>query len=1124
MKKTLLFTALLFLGLSLQYSAISQAPRGFNYQAVARNSDGTLIKNTIIDVQSRIYDSWDEISLVYEEMQTVVTNEFGLFSMVICNPDAYQTDGYVSGVEEIDWSTGSKYLKLILDTQDGHYELPSTQLLAVPYAMFAYSGNPGPEGPPGSIGLQGDPGPPGIQGDPGPPGAQGEQGAQGPQGPAGADGATGPKGDKGDKGDAGTGLNNRGNWYSGFTYNPGDYVFDRSTDTAVINSMWILDNPVAITSFTQPYLDNTNWVEFQAPQGPQGPQGIQGNQGPIGPQGLQGLKGDEPAHVWSGTFIMFQNPDGTWGDWVDLVGPAGPAASDDQSLSLSGTLLNITGGTGVNLSPILDDADANPTNEIQDLQLTGDELSITNNVSATTIDLGAFNQSNVGWNKNGSNVVYVNGNVGVGTVSPAGRLSVQGVDEAAEEPLFQVLRKDGYPVFAVYEHGVYAYTDTVDSGKGIKGGFAVGGYKTLNKGLGNEYMRVTADSIRFYIDENPAKGLKGGFAVGGYKTLNKGGGDEYLRVTSDSVRVYINQDAAKGLKGGFAVGGYKTLNKDLGNEFLRVTPDSVRVYIDDDPLNKGLKGGFAVGGYKTLNKGNRASYFDVSGDATASIINPSEPRLLWYPRKNAFLTGQVLIESADSVGTNSFASGYETKAIGNYSEALGYKSVALKDYSTAIGNEAKAEGASSFALGNHAVAEADNSFAFGAGAIARGPNSYAFGTSGVDLDNVPIENTIAAGDQSFALGIGAYTQGAHSFAFGYRDSAIGDLSLTAGVESDAIGDYSIALGYRSRSVSGNDVAIGWKTIASGGSSLALGESTQAIGTASIAMGRESIARGHNSFALGFQSETDNFTATAIGYQSYAGGSSSIAMGSMDTADNYYAIALGHNNKSLGYGSGTIGYNNRSTESGSFAIGNFNNASSSNAMVMGNSNLGSGNYSKAIGTGLISQSRSSTVVGSYNVAQGDSTTWVATDPIFVVGNGQFSSSRSDALVLLKNGNMTIAGTLTQNSDIRYKENIRAFTNAKEMLEKITPVYYEFIKNGSMPEGEQIGFIAQEVQEVLPELVLEDSRGFLSVDYSKMSVVLLQAVKEQQSEIDRKNAEIKDLKTRLEKIEAYLNLLP
>lgn len=49
--------------------------------------------------------------------------------------------------------------------------------------------------------------------------------------------------------------------------------------------------------------------------------------GPIGltgPQGPQGEKGDKPAHEWNGTQIRFQNPDCSWGPWIDLQGPAGP--------------------------------------------------------------------------------------------------------------------------------------------------------------------------------------------------------------------------------------------------------------------------------------------------------------------------------------------------------------------------------------------------------------------------------------------------------------------------------------------------------------------------------------------------------------------------------------------------------------------------------------------------------------------------------------------------------------------------------------------------------------------------------------------------------------------------------
>lgn len=58
-------------------------------------------------------------------------------------------------------------------------------------------------------------------------------------------------------------------------------------------------------------------------QGPKGDQGIQGPKGDTGATGPQGPAGPAPQHAWSGTSLRFQNPDGTWGSYVDLQGPAG---------------------------------------------------------------------------------------------------------------------------------------------------------------------------------------------------------------------------------------------------------------------------------------------------------------------------------------------------------------------------------------------------------------------------------------------------------------------------------------------------------------------------------------------------------------------------------------------------------------------------------------------------------------------------------------------------------------------------------------------------------------------------------------------------------------------------------
>ena len=77
---------------------------------------------------------------------------------------------------------------------------------------------------------------------------------------------------------------------------------------------------------------------------------------------------------------------------IDLA-PFSGSNTDNQTLSLNGTDITITGGNTLDLSPLQDgvnDADSDPTNEIQDLKLVGTDLTITNNGSPTTIDLSVI--------------------------------------------------------------------------------------------------------------------------------------------------------------------------------------------------------------------------------------------------------------------------------------------------------------------------------------------------------------------------------------------------------------------------------------------------------------------------------------------------------------------------------------------------------------------------------------------------------------------------------------------------------------------------------------------------------------------------------------------------------------
>ena len=90
-----------------------------------------------------------------------------------------------------------------------------------------------------------------------------------------------------------------------------------------------------------------------------------------------------------------------------------------------------------------------------------------------------------------------------------------------------------------------------------------------------------------------------------------------------------------------------------------------------------------------------------------------------------------------------------------------------------------------------------------------------------------------------------------------------------------------------------------------------------------------------------------------------------------------------------------------------------------------------------------------------------------------------------------GDIKATGTILQSSDERLKEDIRVIDNPISRLDSIDGTIY---KLKGIP-GDKIGVIAQQVQEVIPEVVQEDSSGYLSVDYNGLVGVLIGAVKEQ-----------------------------
>lgn len=128
------------------------------------------------------------------------------------------------------------------------------------------------------------------------------------------------------------------------------------------------------------------------------------------------------------------------------------------------------------------------------------------------------------------------------------------------------------------------------------------------------------------------------------------------------------------------------------------------------------------------------------------------------------------------------------------------------------------------------------------------------------------------------------------------------------------------------------------------------------------------------------------------------------------------------------------------------------------------------------------------------------------------NFYYVPNASDVFSLTGNGNALLAGTLNQSSDWRLKNNIQPINNVLQKINEVRGVYFNW-KDENRSQNKQIGFIAQEIEKVFPELVNTDSKGFKSVAYANMSAVLLEAIKEQNQRINALERELSEIKTLL-----------
>jgi hypothetical protein len=320
-------------------------------------------------------------------------------------------------------------------------------------------------------------------------------------------------------------------------------------------------------------------------------------------------------------------------------------------------------------------------------------------------------------------------------------------------------------------------------------------------------------------------------------------------------------------------------------------------------------------------------------------------------------------------------------------------------------------------------------------------------------------NTTTTGNQNTASGASAFgsdTSGSHNVAYGYQ--ALG-LNKT--------GSYNTALGF--------DAGYFVNEVTEGSNNTFVGANTENLDTSNLnnatAIGANAVVLESNAMVLGSINGVNDATANT-----------NVGIGTTTPAATLHLDLLDRNNGAFDY----------------LLIGN----TGSKGLEFYDS--GSGVDIRSFGVPL------------YINYAGQNTVLNATGGRVGIGTGLFIPT--NLLTLVQGGGPAIADAWDTYSSRRWKTNIQPLQNALGKIEQLRGVSYDLKESGK----HEIGVIAEEVGAVVPEVVSfeqngKDARG---VDYSRLTALLIEAVKQQQREIRDLKSELRTTRQTLQKVQAQV----
>ncbi len=375
--------------------------------------------------------------------------------------------------------------------------------------------------------------------------------------------------------------------------------------------------------------------------------------------------------------------------------------------------------------------------------------------------------------------------------------------------------------------------------------------------------------------------------------------------------------------------------------------------------------------------------------------------------------------------------------------------------------------------------------------------------------------------------------GSYSIATGQNTIGSGFVSTAMGNSTIASGSRSTAMGFDTNASGSASTAMGSGTTASGNESTAMGDATSASGSASTAMGLGTTASGNRSTAMGEGTNASASGSTAMGFQTQANGFASTVLGMYNDPIVSTQLDVEPTTPLFIIGNGEVGAGNESNamvvrKDGKVGIGTNTPASAIfNALV----EIKDGHIALSNNYGVFSNNSTGTAPGAgFDTSEDDDLYLFAggMDRVTLNANGSFRPSVDDAYACgtpsFRWSEVYAANGTIQTSDARYKQDIHPLTYGLKEVLQMQPVSYKW--RNSSDHQKHVGLIAQEVQELVPEVVRSSDQDHLGMNYTELVPVLINAIKElaeQQEVIDSLEKKNELLETELESLKGQITEL-